>query len=133
MKCVALLLALCLFTFWAYGGVSYARIGDTEIYYFLGWATAALYLPLYLYRTRVEDKKYAEPRPSRSRLRWRRSGGVLRAEADRAGGGDRPRGSPRRSAPVYVFAIARVHGTSLGFPHPGLLPTEAGVGEQRAA
>ena len=28
-------------------------------------------------------------------------------------------------APVYVFAIARVHGTSLGFPHPGLLPTKA--------
>jgi nucleotide-binding universal stress UspA family protein len=26
-------------------------------------------------------------------------------------------------APVYVFAIARVHGTNLGFPHPGLLPT----------
>ena len=26
-------------------------------------------------------------------------------------------------APVYVFAIARVHGTNLGFPNPGLLPT----------
>jgi nucleotide-binding universal stress UspA family protein len=28
----------------------------------------------------------------------------------------------RFGAPVYVFAVARVHGTSLGFPHPGLLP-----------
>ena len=27
----------------------------------LGWAVAAMYLPLYLYRTRVEDKKYAAP------------------------------------------------------------------------
>jgi nucleotide-binding universal stress UspA family protein len=27
-------------------------------------------------------------------------------------------------APVYVFAIARVHGTNLGFPNPGLLPTK---------
>jgi len=26
-------------------------------------------------------------------------------------------------APVYVFAIARVHGTSFGLPNPGLLPT----------
>ena len=58
-KYVALVVAACLFAFWAYGGISYARIGNTEIYYFLGWATAALYLPLYLYRTRVEDKKYA--------------------------------------------------------------------------
>ena len=34
-------------------------------------------------------------------------------------------------APVYVFAIARVHGTSLGFPHPGLLPTKAEWEAQR--
>ncbi|HWT23942.1 MAG TPA: APC family permease [Solirubrobacteraceae bacterium] len=59
-KYVALVLAFCLFAFWAYGGISYARIGDTEIYYFLGWVIAVMYLPLYLYRTRVEDKKYAE-------------------------------------------------------------------------
>ena len=28
------------------------------------------------------------------------------------------------SASVYVFAVARVHGTNLGFPNPGLLPTK---------
>jgi nucleotide-binding universal stress UspA family protein len=36
-------------------------------------------------------------------------------------------------APVYVFAIARIHGTSLGFPHPGLLPTQAEWEAQRAS
>jgi nucleotide-binding universal stress UspA family protein len=35
--------------------------------------------------------------------------------------------------PVYVFAIARIHGTSLGFPHPGLLPTQAEWEAQRAS
>ncbi len=34
-------------------------------------------------------------------------------------------------APVYVFAIARVHGASLGFPNPGLLPTKAEWETQR--
>ncbi len=29
----------------------------------------------------------------------------------------------RTGAPVYVFSIARVWGTSFGFPNPGLLPT----------
>ncbi len=59
MKWVALASAGILFAIWLYGGISFARIGDTEIYYFLGWGMAALYLPLYLYRTRVEDKKHA--------------------------------------------------------------------------
>jgi len=36
-------------------------------------------------------------------------------------------------APVYVFAIARIHGTSLGFPHPGLLPTRAEWEAQRVS
>jgi uncharacterized membrane protein len=45
---------------WLYGGISYARIGNTEIYYFLGWAVALAYIPFYLYRTRVEDKRVAE-------------------------------------------------------------------------
>jgi nucleotide-binding universal stress UspA family protein len=36
-------------------------------------------------------------------------------------------------APVYVFAIARIHGTSLGFPHPGLLPTKAEWEAQRSS
>jgi nucleotide-binding universal stress UspA family protein len=34
--------------------------------------------------------------------------------------------------PVFVIAIARVHGTSLGFPHPGLLPTKAEWAAQHA-
>jgi nucleotide-binding universal stress UspA family protein len=34
-------------------------------------------------------------------------------------------------APVHVIAIARVHGTNLGFPHPGLLPTKAEWERQR--
>jgi amino acid transporter len=58
-KYVALGLAVLFGVIWLYGGISYARIGDTEIYYFLGWAVALAYLPLYLYRTRVEDKKLA--------------------------------------------------------------------------
>ena len=49
-----------LFAFiWLYGGISYASIGDTEIYYFLGWAVALMYIPFYLYRTRIEDKRVA--------------------------------------------------------------------------
>jgi nucleotide-binding universal stress UspA family protein len=31
----------------------------------------------------------------------------------------------RSKAPVHVFSIARVWGTSLGFPNPGLLPSKA--------
>jgi amino acid transporter len=58
-KYVALALAAFFGFVWLYGGISYARIGGTEIYYFLGWAVAAAYLPLYLYRTRVEDKRVA--------------------------------------------------------------------------
>jgi amino acid transporter len=65
MKWVALASAGILFFIWLYGGISYAIIGDTKIYYFLGWVVAAMYLPLYLYRTRVEDKKaeYAAAEP----------------------------------------------------------------------
>ena len=35
-------------------------------------------------------------------------------------------------APVHVFSIARVWGTSLGFPNPGLLPTKHEWDEQKA-
>jgi nucleotide-binding universal stress UspA family protein len=35
------------------------------------------------------------------------------------------------TAPVHVFSIARVWGTSLGIPVPGLLPTKAEWDEQR--
>ena len=34
-------------------------------------------------------------------------------------------------ASVHVFSIARVHGTGLGFPNPGLLPTKREWQEQR--
>src|SRR3989454_3231106 len=37
----------------------------------------------------------------------------------------------RSQAPVQVFSIARVHGTSFGFPNPGLLPTRHEWDEQR--
>ncbi len=36
-----------------------------------------------------------------------------------------------RRAAVHVFSIARVWGTSLGFPSPGLLPTRKEWAEQR--
>jgi nucleotide-binding universal stress UspA family protein len=36
-----------------------------------------------------------------------------------------------RRAPVHVFSVARVWGTSLGFPSPGLLPTRHEWSEQR--
>ncbi len=34
-------------------------------------------------------------------------------------------------ASVHVFSVARVHGVSLGMPHPGLLPTKAEWEAQR--
>src|SRR5215212_832893 len=37
-KYVALVVAFCLFAFWLYGGIEYSKLGDTQIYYFLGWA-----------------------------------------------------------------------------------------------
>lgn len=42
------------------------------------------------------------------------SRGALRRAADLAGG----------DGPVTVIAIARMHGSGLGAPHPGLLPTQ---------
>jgi amino acid transporter len=60
-KYVALALAGIFAFIWLYGGISYSGIGDTRIYYFLGWAVALAYFPLYLYRTRIEDKRPTEP------------------------------------------------------------------------
>ena len=37
----------------------------------------------------------------------------------------------RSGAPVHVFTIARIWGTSLGFPSPGLYPTKREWDEQR--
>src|ERR687886_1768749 len=59
-KYIALGMAVLFAVIWLYGGISYARIGNTEVYYFLGWAVALTYIPFYLYRTRVEDKRVAE-------------------------------------------------------------------------
>jgi amino acid transporter len=59
-KYIALAMAVLYAFIWLYGGISYARIGNTEIYYFLGWVVAAAYIPFYLYRTKVEDKRVAE-------------------------------------------------------------------------
>jgi amino acid transporter len=57
MKWVALVLAGFFALIWLVGGIFYSHIGNTEIYYFLGWAVALAYIPLYLYRTRIEDKR----------------------------------------------------------------------------
>jgi nucleotide-binding universal stress UspA family protein len=38
----------------------------------------------------------------------------------------------RSGAPVHVFSIARIWGTSLGFPNPGLFPSKREWDEQRA-
>ena len=56
-KYVALALAVLYAVIWLYGGIMYSTIFDTEIYYFLGWAVLLAYLPLYLYRTRIEDPR----------------------------------------------------------------------------
>jgi len=37
----------------------------------------------------------------------------------------------KSGASVHVFSIARVHGTSFGFPSPGLLPTKKEWAERR--
>jgi amino acid transporter len=58
-KYIALAMAALYAVIWLYGGISFARIGGTEIYYFLGWVVALAYIPFYLYRTRIEDKRVA--------------------------------------------------------------------------
>jgi amino acid transporter len=57
-KYIALAMAVFYAFIWLYGGIAFARIGGTEVYYFLGWAVALMYVPFYLYRTRIEDKRY---------------------------------------------------------------------------
>jgi amino acid transporter len=56
----ALLIAAFYFVVWLYGGIKYSQIGDTEVYYYLGWATLLTYLPLYFYRTNIEDRRKGE-------------------------------------------------------------------------
>jgi len=62
MKYVAVGLAGVYAFIWLVGGILYAGIGHTEIYYFLGWAALLGYLPFYWYRTRVEDRQRAAGR-----------------------------------------------------------------------
>jgi amino acid transporter len=64
MKYVALAMAAFYFVIWLYGGIEYSRIGDTRIYYWIGWGVALAYIPFYLYRTRIEDKREAPPEQS---------------------------------------------------------------------
>jgi len=67
MKYVAVGLAVLYFVIWLFGGIIYtglpnAALGgaNTRIYFFLGWLVLLCYLPLYWYRTRVEDRRSAE-------------------------------------------------------------------------
>jgi amino acid transporter len=61
MKYVALAMAALYFVIWLYGGIMYSRIGDTLIYYLLGWAVLIAYLPLYWWRVRIEDPRHEKP------------------------------------------------------------------------
>jgi amino acid transporter len=56
-KYIALGMAVLYFVIWLYGGIYYAKIGHTLVYYLAGWAVLAAYLPLYWYRVKVEDKR----------------------------------------------------------------------------
>jgi amino acid transporter len=64
-KYIALVLAALYAFIWLFGGIEFARIGGTEVYYFIGWGIALAYIPLYLYRTRVEDKRARGAPPER--------------------------------------------------------------------
>ncbi len=59
-KYLALALAGLYVFFWIGGGIIYSMIGNVVIYYILGWVTLLAYLPLYWWRHRVEDPKYAK-------------------------------------------------------------------------
>ena len=59
-KYIALAMAALYFVIWSYGGYEYARIGDTRIYYFIGWLVALSYVFFYWYRVYIEDPKYSE-------------------------------------------------------------------------
>jgi hypothetical protein len=65
MKFVALAIAALYAVIYFYGGPTYASCkcnaaGTTTLpYYFIGWGVLLLYLPLYWYRKRVEDKRDA--------------------------------------------------------------------------
>lgn len=62
-KYIALAMAALYLVIWLYGGIQYSRIGDTLVYYLLGWGTLLLYLPLWAYRHYVEDKRAGPAAP----------------------------------------------------------------------
>jgi amino acid transporter len=64
MKYVALGMAVLYFIIWLYGGIYYAKIGNTLVYYLAGWGVLIAYLPLYWYRVHVEDKRQREVPPT---------------------------------------------------------------------
>jgi amino acid transporter len=59
MKYVALALAALYGVIWLYGGLVYSKLGNAQIYFYLGWLVLLSYLPFYWYRTRIEDPKLA--------------------------------------------------------------------------
>jgi hypothetical protein len=73
MKYVALLMAAFFLLIYFYGGPTYASCACSQAgkstlpFYFLGFGALALYLPLYLWRKLVEDK---------------RDGGSVKADSD---------------------------------------------------
>jgi amino acid transporter len=69
-KYIALVMAAGYFVIWSYGGLVYTSLpnallggADTRIYFFIGWVILLSYLPLYWYRIKVEDPKYAAEAP----------------------------------------------------------------------
>jgi hypothetical protein len=61
---VALGMAVLYFVIWLYGGIYYSKIGNTLVYYLLGWGVLIAYLPLYWYRVSVEDKRQVPEVPA---------------------------------------------------------------------
>jgi amino acid transporter len=59
-KYISLAMAVLYFVIWSYGGYEYARIGNTRIYYFIGWLVALSYVFFYWYRVYIEDPRYSE-------------------------------------------------------------------------
>ena len=165
-KYIALAMAALYAFIWLYGGISYAPHRRHRDLLLPRLGRRAAYIPFYLYRTRVEDKRLArEPaEPDRSCRRepcrrsdagdiaGRRAGGASHVDGpdpDEPGGArgparlrgprdphrrDRPRRADRQALgrrPCTCFTIARVWGTSFGFPNPGLNPTKREWDQQR--
>ena len=66
MKWVALVIGVFFAIVWLLGGIFYSNIGNTLTYYLIGIGVLLLYIPLYLYRTRVEDKRGGEQEAGRT-------------------------------------------------------------------